>query len=188
MSMRTISSLRQSMIDDMTARQVGPRTQQAYIRSCKRFTVFLGRSPETATAEDIRRFQLDLAASAPSIFGRNNIVTGVKFLFRVTLRRLDLVAEFFHVRQSVTIPPVLNADEVECLLTAAKSLRVRVMLPPCVLALSRQWWLERSTDQDAGMAQDRWLFPGRVPGKPVTTRQLNRLVHEAARAAGSASG
>jgi integrase/recombinase XerD len=228
MSMRTISPLRQSMIDDMIARQVGPRTQQAYIRSCRRFAVFLGRSPETATADDIRRFQLDLAESAPSIFSRNNIVTGVKFLFRVTLRRLDLVTEFFHVRQPVTIPPVLSADEVEQLLTAAKSLRVRVMLslaygcglragevirlragdidsaqniirivqskgrkdrhvmlPPCVLALSRQWWLERPTDQDAGMApQDRWLFPGRVPGKPITTRQLNRLFHEAARAAG----
>jgi integrase/recombinase XerD len=228
MSMRTISPLRQSMIDDMTARQMGPKTQQDYIRSCKRFTVFLGRSPETATADDIRRFQLDLAQSPLSIFNRNGIVTGVKFLFRVTLRRLDLVAAFYHVRQPVTIPPVPSADEVEQLLTAAKSLRVRVMLslaygcglragevirlrardidsaknivrvvqskgrkdrhvmlPPCVLALSRQWWLERPTNQDAGMApRDRWLFPGRVRSRPITTRQLNRLFHEAARAAG----
>jgi integrase/recombinase XerD len=60
-----------------------------------------------------------------------------------------------------------------------------VMLPPCVLHLAREWWLERPTDQDANMArQDRWLFPGRVPGKPITTRQLTRLFHEAARAAG----
>src|SRR5688572_11810130 len=128
MSMREISPLRQSMIDDMTARQMGPKTQKDYIRSCKRFTVFLGRSPETATADDIRRFQLDLAESALSIFNRNSIVSGVKFLFRVTLRRLDLVAEFYPVRKPVTIPPVLSADEVEQLLTAAKSLRVRVML------------------------------------------------------------
>jgi integrase/recombinase XerD len=228
MSVRTISPLRQSMIDDMTARQMGPKTQQDYIRSCKRFTVFLGRSPETATADDIRRFQLELAQSPLSIFNRNSIVSGVKFLFRVTLRRLDLVAAFYHVRKPMTIPPVLGADEVEQLLTAAKSLRVRVMLslaygcglragevirlragdidsaqnivrvvqskgrkdrhvmlPPCVLALSRQWWLERPTNQDAGVApQDRWLFPGRVPGRPITTRQLNRLFHEAARAAG----
>jgi len=228
MSMRTISPLRQSMIDDMTARQMGPKTQKDYIRSCRRFTTFLGRSPETATAGDIRRFQLDLAESALSIFNRNSIVSGVKFLFRVTLRRLDLVAEFYPVRKPVTIPPVLSADEVEQLLTASKSLRVRVMLslaygcglragevirlragdidsaqsiirivqskgrkdrlvmlPPCVLALSRQWWLERPTSQDAGMApRDRWLFPGRVPGRPITTRQLNRLFHEAARAAG----
>lgn len=229
MSMRKISPLRQSMIDDMTARQMGPKTQTDYIRSCKRFTAFLGRSPDTATADDIRRFQLDLAESV-SIFTRNSIVSGLKFLFRITLRRLDLVAEFYPVRQPVTIPPVLSADEVEQLLTASKSLRVRVMLslaygcglragevirlragdidsaqtiirivqskgrkdrlvmlPPCVLALSRQWWLERPTNQDAGMApRDRWLFPGRVPGKPITTRQLNRLFHEAARAAGIA--
>ena len=228
MSVRTISPLRQSMIDDMTARQMGPKTQQDYIRSCKRFTIFLGRSPETATADDIRRFQLELAESALSICNRNGILSGVKFLFRVTLRRLDLVAEFYPVRKPVTIPPVLSADEVEQLLTAAKSLRVRVMLslaygcglragevirlragdidsaqniirivqskgrkdrlvmlPPCVLALSRQWWVERPTNQDAGMApQERWLFPGRVPGRPITTRQLNRLFHEAARAAG----
>jgi integrase/recombinase XerD len=128
MSMREIGPLRQSMIDDMTARQMGPKTQKDYVRSCKRFTVFLGRSPDTATADDIRRFQLDLAESALSIFNRNSIVTGVKFLFRVTLRRLDLVAEFYYVRQPRTIPPVLGADEVEQLLTAAKSLRVRVML------------------------------------------------------------
>jgi integrase/recombinase XerD len=228
MSMRTISPLRQSMIDDMTARQMGPKTQKDYIRSCKLFALFLGRSPDTATADDIRRFQLELAESAPSIFSRNSVVSGLKFLFRVTLRRLDLVAEFYHVRQPVTIPPVLSADEVEQLLTAAKSLRVRVMLslaygcglragevirlragdidsaqtiirivqskgrkdrhvmlPPCVLALLREWWLERPTNQDAGMAlRDRWLFPGRVPGRPITTRQLNRLFHEAARAAG----
>jgi integrase len=98
----------------------GPKTQKDYIRSCKRFTAFLGRSPETATADDIRRFQLELAESALSIFNRNSIVSGVKFLFRVTLRRLDLVAEFYPVRKPVTIPPVLSADEVEQLLTAAE--------------------------------------------------------------------
>jgi integrase/recombinase XerD len=53
---RTISQLRQRMIDDMTARQLGPQTRQHYIRGCKRFAAFLGRSPETACADDIRRF------------------------------------------------------------------------------------------------------------------------------------
>jgi site-specific recombinase XerD len=228
--MREISVLRQSMIDDMTARKIGPKTQKSYIRSCKRFTVFLGRSPDTATADDIRRFQLELARSELNIFNRNGIVTGVKFLFRVTLRRHDLVAEFYYVRPPRAIPPVLSAEEVELLLTATKSLRVRimlslaygcglragevirlragdidskqhiirivqgkgrkdrhVMLPPCILALAREWWPERPTGQDAGMApQDRWLFPGRAPGQPITTRQLTRQFHEAARAAGIA--
>ncbi len=74
MSVRTIGQLRQRMIDDMTARQLGPQTQQHYIRGCKRFAVFLGRSPETASADDIRRFQLDLAGSGLTISNRNGIV------------------------------------------------------------------------------------------------------------------
>ena len=63
MSMRTISPLRQRMIEDMTARQVGPKTQRDYIRSCKRLAAFLKRSPDMATADDIRSFQLDLAST-----------------------------------------------------------------------------------------------------------------------------
>jgi hypothetical protein len=54
---------------------------------CKRFAALLKQSPDTATADDIRRFQLHLAEAGLSIGNRNRIMTGVKFLFRVTLRR-----------------------------------------------------------------------------------------------------
>ena len=127
MSMLTISPLRQRMIDDMTARQLGPQTQRSYIRSCERFAAFLERSPDTATADDIRRFQLDLVEWT-SIVNRNRIVTGVKFLFRVTLRRHDLAAEFYHLKEPQKIPPVMSPDEVNRLLTVADKLKVQVML------------------------------------------------------------
>jgi integrase/recombinase XerD len=128
MSSRMISPLRQRMIDDMTARQLGVPTQRFYIRSCQRFAAFLGRSPESATAEDIRRFQLHLAESNISIGNRNAIVTGGKFLFRVTLRRPDLLAEFYPVRNLRKIPPVMCLEEIERLLASAMTLRLRVML------------------------------------------------------------
>jgi integrase/recombinase XerD len=128
MSVRTISQLRQRMIDDMTARQLGPQTQQHYIRGCKRFAAFLGRSPETASADDIRRFQLDLAGSGLTISHRNGIVAGVKFLFRVTLRRHDLAAEFYQVREPRKIPPVMSSDEIKRLLAATQTLKLRLML------------------------------------------------------------
>jgi integrase/recombinase XerD len=128
MSTDAISPLRQRMIDDMTARHLGPHTQQDYIRSCKRFAAFLERSPETATADDIRRFQLALAESGISIGNRNGIVTGVKFLFRVTLRRHDLAAEFYSVRDPRKIALVMSPDEIERLLAAAKTLKLRAML------------------------------------------------------------
>jgi integrase len=128
MSVRTISQLRQRMIDDMTARQLGPQTQQHYIRGCKRFAAFLRRSPESASADDIRRFQLDLAGSGLTISNRNGIVAGVKFLFRVTLRRHDLAAEFYQVREPRKIPPVMSPDEIGRLLAATHTLKLRVML------------------------------------------------------------
>ncbi|MGI9451433.1 MAG: phage integrase N-terminal SAM-like domain-containing protein, partial [Geminicoccaceae bacterium] len=82
-----MSRLRQRMIEDMNARRLSAGTQKAHIRSCKRFAAFLGRSPETASREDLRRFQHHLADEA-SLCTRNVVMTGVKFLFRVTLRRL----------------------------------------------------------------------------------------------------
>jgi integrase/recombinase XerD len=226
-SSRTISPLRQRMIDDMAARQLGLQTQRFYIRSCQRFAAFLGRSPESATAEDIRRFQLELSQSGISIHNRNAIVTGTKFLFRVTLRRPDLVAEFYPIRDPQKIPSVMCPDEVERLLAKSRTLRLRVMLslaygcglrigevvrlragdidseqniirivqskgrkdrhvmlPSEVLALLRQWWVQRSRKYDAGVPKaERYLFPSRETAH-ISTRQFNRLFHQAAKAAG----
>jgi integrase/recombinase XerD len=228
MSTEAISPLRQRMIEDMNARKLGAHTQRGHIRSCKRFAAFLKRSPDTATAEDIRLFQLHLTETGASICNRNRIMTGVKFLLRVTLRRLDLAAEIYHIREPQKIPQVMSQDEARRLLAVATSLKVRtllslgygcglragevvrlkvkhidraqniirveqskgrkdrnVMLSPEMLGLLRAWWKARPTRWDAGMPpEERLLFPGRKPGKPMTTRQLNRLFHEAADAAG----
>src|ERR1700736_50542 len=87
MSTVTVSPLRQRMIEDMSARKLGAHSQRSHIYSCKRFAAFAKRSLDTATPDDIRRFQLHLAETGMSICNRNRIMTGVKFLLRVTLRR-----------------------------------------------------------------------------------------------------
>ena len=74
------------MIEDVTARNLGHHSQRSHIYSCKLFAAFLKRSPDTATPDDIRRFQLHLIEAGHSVGNRNRIMTGVKFLFRVTLR------------------------------------------------------------------------------------------------------
>jgi integrase/recombinase XerD len=91
MSTDAISPLRQRMIEDMSARK-------SHIISCKRFAAYLKRSPDTATVDEIRLFQLHLTETGASICNRNRIMTGLRFLFRVTLRRLDLAAEIFHIK------------------------------------------------------------------------------------------
>src|ERR1700726_2398248 len=233
MTTKAITPLRQRMIEDMTARKLCAGTQRGHIRSCKRFAAFLKQSPDTATCEDIRGFQLHLAGTGMSICNRNRIMTGLRFLFRVTLRRLDLAEEVYHIREPQKLPLVMSIDEMKRLLAVASSLKTRVllslgygcglraseivrlkvkhidraqniirieqskgrkdrnvMLSPEMLDLLRQWWKVRSSRYDAGIPlQERWLFPSRKSaGRPMTTRQLNRLFHEAAEAAGIKKG
>jgi integrase/recombinase XerD len=232
MSTDAVNPLRQRMIEDMNARKLCAGTQRGHISSCKRFAAFVKQSPDTATLEDIRRFQLQLAETGVSICNRNRIMTGLRFLFRVTLRRLDLAAEIYHIREPQKIPLVMSQDETRRLLAVAGSLKARtllslgygcglragevvrlkvkhidsaqkiirieqskgrkdrnVMLSSETLALLRQWWKARPSWHDAGTPlEERWLFPGLRRGKPMTTRQLNRLFHEAADAAGIRKG
>ena len=115
------------MIEDMNARKPCAGTQRGHIRSCKQFAAFLKRYPDTATSEDIRRFRLHLAESGASICNRNRIMTGLRFLFRVT-RRLDLAAEIYHIREPQKIPLVMSPDETKRLLAVAQNLKVRVLL------------------------------------------------------------
>jgi integrase/recombinase XerD len=124
----TVSPLRQRMIEDMAARKLNPHTQRSHISSCKRFAAWLKRSPDTATPDEVRRFQLHLVESGASICNRNRIMTGVRFLFRVTLRRHDLAAEIWHIQEPQKLPPVLSPEEVKRVLTMATSLKARAML------------------------------------------------------------
>ena len=125
---KTVSPLRQRMIEDMAARKLNPHTQRSHIYSCKRFAAWLKRSPDTATPDEVRRFQLYLIESGASICNRNRIMTGVRFLFRVTLRRHDLAAEVWHIKEPQKLPPVLSPEEVKRVLAMATSLKARAML------------------------------------------------------------
>jgi site-specific recombinase XerD len=130
MTTEAITPLRQRMIEDMNARKLCAGTQRGHIRSCKRFAAFLKRSPETATFEDIRRFQLHLAETGVSICTRNVIMTGLRFLFRVTLRRWDLTEEVYHIREPQKLPLVMSIDEMKRSLAVASSLKTRARACP----------------------------------------------------------
>jgi site-specific recombinase XerD len=128
MTTDAVSALRVRMIEDMSARQLNPLTQKGHIRACKRFAAFLKGSPDRATAEDIRRFQLHLSETGVSICNCNRTMTGLWFLFRVTLRRLDLAAEVYHIKEPQKIPLVMSPDETRRQLAVARTLKIRVLL------------------------------------------------------------
>ncbi len=111
-SRQSISPLRRRMIEDMTLRNLAPRTQDAYLRAVKRFAAFLGLSPAQASAEDVRRFHLHLADSAMSIANVNRTMTGLGFVLRVTLKRPEIAAQIQFAREPNKLPLVLSPEEV----------------------------------------------------------------------------
>ena len=215
MTDKAMSPLRRRMIEDMTIRRLAPKTQQGYIRTIKNLAAFVARSPDTATFEDVRRFQLHLSSKGLSAPNMNAAVSALRFFFRVTLKRSAIVEHTHFIHESRKLPVVLSPEEVVRLLDAAPGLKYKaalsvaygaglraaevvslkvsdidskrmlirveqgkgrkdrnVMLSPHLLELLRAWW-------KAARPQG-WLFPGRDPVQPMTTRQLNRACHAAA--------
>jgi len=121
MSEKPISPLRQRMLDDMNVRRFTPDTQREYIRAVKRLAAFLGRSPDTATAEDLRAFQLHLTATGVQPPTVNATVTVLRFFFKMTLDRPETTRHLVFVYEPRKLPRVLPPEEVLRLLEAAPS-------------------------------------------------------------------
>jgi len=226
-SVTPVSPLRQRLIDDMNMRHFSRETQRNYLRDVGRFATFLGRPPDTATAEDLRRFQIEQREAGMPVPTMNSIVAALRFFFTHTLDRPDLARRLVRMKQIRKLPVVLSRDEVARLLGATTCLKhqaalsvaygaglrvgevsmlkvrdidsermpLRVergkggqyrnaMLPADLLVLLRQWW--RLGREQGVMHRDGWLFPGQHALKPISTKQLHRVVTEAAQSAGIA--
>lgn len=222
-----VSPLRQRLIDDMSMRHFSRETQRNYIRDVGRFATFLGRQPDTATAEDLRRFQVEQREAGMPVPTMNSVVSALRFFFCQTLDRPDLARRLVRTKHPRKLPVVLSRDEVARLLGATTCLKhqaalsvaygaglrvaevsmlkvrdidsermlIRVergkggqyrnaMLPADLLTLLRQWW--RQGREQGVMHRDGWLFPGQHYCKPLSTRQLYRVVVDAAQTAGIA--
>ena len=220
-----VSPLRQRMLEDMAMRGLHQETQRNYLRSVRSFAAFLKRPPDTATPEDIRRFQVHQAETGVQPQSVNCSVSALRFFFTVTVARPDLSRCFVIVRYPQKLPMVLNVEEVGRLLEMAPGPKYRAalgtaygaglrvsevanlkvgdidstrmlirveqgkgrkdrnaMLSPQLLRLLRFWW--REGKRRGVMLPGGWLFPGQNALEPISMRQLNRAVHEAAETAG----
>src|SRR5882762_1283468 len=122
------SSLRRRMIEDMTIRKFAPKTQHDYVQRFKNFAAFLGRSPDMASFEDVRRYQQHLAASGVGVPTINQTVSTLRFFFRVTLRRYDIVEHAHFIHEPRKLPVVLSPEEIARLLDAAPGLKYKAAL------------------------------------------------------------
>jgi integrase len=116
------------MIEDMRLRKLAEKTQSQYIRAVRRLAAYLGRSPDTATAEDLRNFQLYLVDHGVSPITLNITITGLKFFFDVTLDRGQLMAKMQPVKLPKTLPVVLSREEVSRLIAATGNLKHQTAL------------------------------------------------------------
>ncbi len=225
LSPATPGTLRERFVADMTVRGFTDKTRKDYIRTVAGFAAFLERSPSTATAEDLRRFQIQQSERGMNAPAMNSAVAALRFFFNHTVDRPDLARKLIRLRYSRKLPAVLSPDEAARLIAATTCLKHRAalsvaygaglrvaevaslkvgdidsermlivvergkggrsrhaLLSPDLLALLRAWWQEGR--RDGVMLPAGWLFPGQDPAKPITTRQLSRVVEAAAIAAG----
>jgi len=105
--------LRQRMLDDMAIRSMRSRTQHDYVRHVRAFAAFLEGSPETATAEAVRRFQLHRCEHCVGESVNGATVSALRFLFGVTLDRPDLSRKLVLAARPRKLPDVLSVNEVQ---------------------------------------------------------------------------
>ncbi|MBV8965527.1 MAG: tyrosine-type recombinase/integrase [Mycobacteriaceae bacterium] len=123
-----ISPLRQRLIDDMNMRRFSRETQRNYVRDVGRFATFLGRSPDKATADDLRRFQIEQQDSGVPTPTMNSIVSALRFFFTTTIDRPDLARRLIRVAHPRTLPVVLSREEMARLLAATTCLKHQAAL------------------------------------------------------------
>jgi integrase/recombinase XerD len=128
MTDEAMSPLRRRMIEDMTMRKLSPKTQQGYIRTIKNLAAFLGRSPDKASFEDVRRFQLHVARSGVGTGALNATVAALRFFFRVTLRRSVIIEHTAFIHEPRKLPVVLSPEEVVRFLEAAPGIKYKAAL------------------------------------------------------------
>lgn len=124
----SITPLRQRMIDDMRMRKFGDKTQSDYLRAVRNFTKYLGRSPDMATVEDLRNYQLHLVDHGISPASLNAAISGLKFFFTVTLDREEVMAKMQPVHLPRKLPVILSRKEVRRLIAAARNLKHQTAL------------------------------------------------------------
>jgi len=123
-----ISPLQQRFIEDMMLRKLAPQTQSSYIRAVNNLTRFLRRSPDTATPEDLRQFQLHMVREGKSRTTLNATITGLRFFFEETLGRDGALKQMSHVPVPRKLPVILSPKEVARLLDAAQSPKYKAAL------------------------------------------------------------
>lgn len=214
-----MTKLRTRMTEDLRLRNYSEETVKVYINHVARFAQHAGRSPEALGAEEIRKYQQYLVEKQVSVAYHIQAVSALRFLYRVTVGREELIERIPYPRRSSKLPVVLSRDEVARLLGVIQNRKHRVLLTTAYAAGLRVSELThlRLEDIDSQRmlihvrqgkgCKDRmvmlarallielraywlqyrpriWLFPGRLPTVPLSTRSAQKVCTAARQQAG----
>lgn len=122
------TSLRERMIEDMKLHRLSRATQRNYLRDVTRFATWLGRPPDTASDEDLRRYQIEQSEIGLGAPAMNTAVSALRFFYTRTLDRQDLTRKLHRVKHARALPTVLSREEVTRMLDATTSLKHQAIL------------------------------------------------------------
>jgi site-specific recombinase XerD len=188
-----MTALRQRMIEDLKIRNRSPRTISTYIACVAHFARHFGKSPELLGPEEIRQYQVYLVHERKVSWSYfNQVVSALRFLYRVTLGREETISHIPYPRKPRKLPLILSPAEVQHFLATIKQLKYRailirvrqgkgqkdryVMLAPTLLSLLRRYWRQERPKL--------WLFPGHRPETPIECSTVQRACRQAGRDAG----
>jgi len=123
-----VTTLRQRLIEDMNLHRLSRATQRNYLRDVARFASWLGRPPDTATDEDLRRYQIKQSQTGHGAPAMNAVVSALRFFYTRTLDRADLTRKLYRVKHPRALPTVLSREEVARMLDATASIKHQAIL------------------------------------------------------------
>ncbi len=118
MTQEKMTPLRERMIEDMHIHEVGDKARKAHIRAIKDFPGFLRRSPDTATPDDLRAYQLHMTDTEVTPRAFNAGIMALRFLFGTTCDREDMKKYMQFRTQPRRLPTVLSIEEVAEIIAA----------------------------------------------------------------------
>ena len=174
-----MTALRQRLMEDMQVRNYSPRTVEAYVAAVAKVAKHFMKSPDQLTSEELREFQVHLLKSKASWSQFNQIVCGLRFFYRTTLGRPDVVEMLPYGKKPKTLPVVLSVEEVVQLLETARPGRERILLTTayaCGLRISEMLHLQVTDIDSARMVVNvRQGKGGKDRQVPLSARLLTEL-------------
>jgi len=124
-----MDTLREKMLAELQLRGITLRTQTAYLREIAKLENYFNRSPEELGEEEVKEYLVHMLEDRGLSSGTYKYyAAGIKFLYRTTLNRGEVVEKIKYPKAKIKLPVVLDLSEVRTMLSVMENLKHRALL------------------------------------------------------------